>query len=86
MKYLKQFANQSDYQTFKESEEYVTPNVSYIVEEMGVYYEQGDFIIMTSESNPHVMEICYNQGWAASPYEMYASEAAAVTSIGNVFR
>ena len=32
MKYLKQFANQSDYQAFKESEDYILPNVSYIEE------------------------------------------------------
>ena len=44
-----------------------------------------DLIIMTSESNPEVMKVCYNQGWAASPYEMYASEAARVTSIGTAF-
>ena len=39
MKYLKQFANQSDYQTFKDSEDYVLPNVSYVVETNGVSYE-----------------------------------------------
>ena len=44
-----------------------------------------DLIIMTSESNPEVMKVCYNQGWAESPYEMYASEAAIVTSIGRAF-
>ena len=44
-----------------------------------------DLIIMTSESNPEVMKVCYNQGWAASSDEMYASEAARVTSIGTAF-
>ena len=44
-----------------------------------------DLIIMTKESNPEVMKVCYNQGWAASPNEMYASEAAIVTSIGTAF-
>lgn len=38
MKYLKQFANESDYQAFKESEEYITPNVSYVVENSGVSF------------------------------------------------
>ena len=41
---------------------------------------------MTRESNPKVMEVCYNQGWAASPDEMHASEAAKVTSIGTAFK
>ena len=44
-----------------------------------------DLIIMTKESNPEVMKVCHNQGWAASPDEMYASEAATVTSIGTAF-
>lgn len=30
MKYLKYFTNESDYQTFKDSEDYVLPNVSYV--------------------------------------------------------
>mgnify|MGYP003290262559 CR=1 FL=1 len=86
MKYLKYFTNESDYQTFKGSEDYVLPNVSYVVEGDKVKYNLEDFIIMTSESNPEVMKVCYNQGWAASPYEMYASEAAKVTSIGTAFQ
>jgi hypothetical protein len=86
MKHLKLFNDAASYEAFKNSEDFVTPNVSYIEEINEVKYNCADFIIMTSESNPEVMKICYNQGWAASPYEMYASEAAAVTSIGNVFR
>ena len=38
MKHLKQFANESDYQAFKESGEYITPNVSYVVENTGVMF------------------------------------------------
>lgn len=38
MKYLKQFANQSDYQAFKESEDYILPNVSSIVETESVEF------------------------------------------------
>lgn len=38
MKYLKQFANQSDYQAFKESEDYILPNVSFVEEINGVEF------------------------------------------------
>lgn len=42
-------------------------------------------IIMTSESNPVVMSVCYNQGWAANPDYMTKREAEKVTDIGNAF-
>lgn len=48
MKYLKYFTNESDYQTFKDSEEYILPNVSYIVEGDKVEYNaniETDIII-----------------------------------------
>ena len=38
MKYLKQFNQASEYEVFKESEDYVLPNVSYVVETKGVSY------------------------------------------------
>lgn len=38
MKYLKYFTNASDYQTFKDSEEYILPNVSYIEDSNVVMY------------------------------------------------
>ena len=38
MKYLKQFNQASEYEVFKEGEEYVLPNVSYVVETKGVSY------------------------------------------------
>jgi hypothetical protein len=85
MKYLKYFETEAGYASYKNGSDFITPNVSYIVETNDVQYTRGDFIIMTSESNPEVMKVCYNQGWAASPYEMYASEAASVTSIGTAF-
>jgi hypothetical protein len=44
-----------------------------------------DSVIMTSESNPRAMEVCYNQGWTASPEQMLASEAYKVTDIGTAF-
>ena len=85
MKYLKYFKTDADYQNYYNSDNFVTPNVSYVEDTKIVYYNPGDLIIMTRESNPKVMEVCYNQGWAASPDEMYASEAAKVTSIGTAF-
>ena len=39
MKYLKYFTNASDYQTFKESEEYILPNVSYVENSDVVMYD-----------------------------------------------
>ena len=44
-----------------------------------------DEVIMTSESNPRVMEVCYNQGWAANPDLMMKSEAMMVEDIGTAF-
>lgn len=38
MKYLKQFKQTSEYEVFKESEDYVLPNVSYIEEGNKVEY------------------------------------------------
>ena len=91
MKYLKYFKTDVDCQNYFSSDKFVTPNVSYAEGSDTIYFkpyveqETGDSIIMTSKSNPEVMKVCYNQGWAASPYEMHASEAARVTSIGTAF-
>ena len=41
--------------------------------------------IMTIDTNPEVLAICYAQGWCTNDKYMTASEAAAVTSIGTVF-
>ena len=38
MKYLKYFKQSSDYQSFKDSSEYILPNVSYVVTEDIVNY------------------------------------------------
>ena len=86
MKHLKYFKTDVDYQNYFKSDDFVTPNVSYVEDTNIVHYNPYDLIIMTRESNPKVMEVCYNQGWAASPSEMHASEAAKVTSIGNAFQ
>lgn len=40
----------------------------------------ADEIIMTIESNPEMLAICYSRGWCASDQYMTASEAASVTS------
>ena len=87
MKYLKYFKTDVDCQNYFSSDKFVTPNVSYAEDADIVYFKPytDDLIIMTSESNPEVMKVCYNQGWAASPYEMHASEAAKVKSIGTAF-
>lgn len=47
---------------------------------------KNDPIIMTSESNPEVLAICYAQGWCARSDRMYQQEAKAVTSIGTAFQ
>ena len=41
--------------------------------------------IMTIETNPEVLAICYAQGWAANADYMTKKEAESVTSIGTVF-
>ena len=45
MKYLKQFANESDFQAFKEGEDFVLPNVSYILGSEKVEFEEYRFIM-----------------------------------------
>lgn len=46
----------------------------------------ADEIIMTSESNPSVMAICFAKGWASHADYMTKKEAEAVTSIGTAFQ
>lgn len=41
--------------------------------------DNGKNIMMTSQSNPEVMRICYWKGWAENPSYMTYEEAAAVT-------
>ena len=97
MKYLKLFKTDIDYQNYIESDDCIKPNVSYAEDTDTVYYNpyinlpdnppvDEDFIILTYESNPAVMDICYYQGWAASPDVMYKSEAEKVTDIGTAFQ
>lgn len=42
MKYLKLFQQSNEYQTFKESSEFITPNVSYIVSDNTVNYSKNE--------------------------------------------
>lgn len=42
-------------------------------------------VIMTTTTNPEVLDICNAQGWCGSKY-MTATEAAAVTDIGTAFQ
>lgn len=42
--------------------------------------------IMTTATNAPVLAICYAQGWCANSNYMTDVEAAAVTSIGTVFK
>lgn len=45
-----------------------------------------DEIIMTSETNPEVLAVCYAQEWCASLDYMTKSEAEAVKNIGTYFQ
>ena len=50
------------------------------------YMGGHDEIIMTSETNPEVLAVCYAQGWCANADKMTQIEAEAVTTIGTAFR
>lgn len=45
-----------------------------------------DEIIMTSETNPEVLAVCYAQGWAKHADYMTKREAEKVTDIGTAFK
>ena len=74
MKYLKLFKTDVDYQNYIESDDCIKPNVSYAQDTDNLYYNpriDENPIILTNESNPAVMDICYYKGWDASPDVMY---------------
>lgn len=48
--------------------------------------QEEEIVIMTSESNPEMLAICYAQGWAKHSDYMTLKEAQKVTDIGEVFR
>lgn len=41
--------------------------------------------LMTTETNPQVLSVCYAKGWCANPNYMTFAEAAKVTNIGTTF-
>jgi hypothetical protein len=45
MKYLKKFNQASEYEAFKAGDEYITPNVSYVVEGSEVKFEKSNKIV-----------------------------------------
>lgn len=45
-----------------------------------------DNVIMTKDSNPQVLAICYANGLCQSPDIMYKEEAEAITDIGTLFK
>jgi hypothetical protein len=50
MKYLKKFQTNTDYQTFKESSDWVTPNLSAIEENNSLFYNKTAIIFYTLET------------------------------------
>lgn len=86
MKYIKLFSTKSEYDSAKSTLD--TPNVCLIEDTGEVIYnaDPSKAIIMTSETNPEVLAICYAQGWCASASKMTLAEARLVTSINTAFR
>lgn len=86
MKYIRLFQTEADFESNKASLE--KPYLCYVDETGEVKYANDPryVVIMTSESNPSVLAICYAQGWCSSPDKMTEAEAAAVTTIGNAFK
>lgn len=50
------------------------------------YVQRKAVIIMTKETNPEVLAICYAQGWCKSEEQMTDIEAAEVTSLNYAFK
>lgn len=50
MKYLKKFQTNTDYQTFKGGSDWLTPNVSAIEEDNGVFYNKETIIFYTVQT------------------------------------
>lgn len=47
--------------------------------------EKIENYLMTTETNPEVLSVCYAEGWCANPNYMTFAEAAKVTNIGTAF-
>lgn len=55
MKYLKKFKQEADYQSFKGSDEFETPNVSYVTENNECYFEPyKELIVNKLKREPYV--------------------------------
>lgn len=50
MKYLKEFSTESDYQAFKSSSDWVTPNVSFITKDETLVYNRPTIIFHTVQT------------------------------------
>ena len=60
------------------------PNVSYCENDDIVKYS-NDEVIMTTETNLGVLQVCYNKGFCHNPNFMTKTEASKVSDIGEVF-
>ena len=60
----------------------IITNVSYCQNDDIVKYSD-DEILMTTETNPEVLAICYARGWCHNPNFMTKTEASLVTNIGS---
>lgn len=80
------FANEAEYDEQKSSV-LEAPYVAMMSDTGDLKYQKdaAHVIIMTSESNPLVMALCYSKGIAASADKMTLAEALAVTDITGVF-
>ena len=86
MKYFKKFNNNKEYEEYVNSDNSLKHAISYISDTNGIRRGDENPVIMTINSNPEVMNICYKQGWCQSPFEMRLKEALAVTNVGDCFK
>lgn len=80
------FANEAEFDEQKVSV-LESPYVAMMSDTGDLKYQKDaqHIIIMTSDSNPLTMAVCYNKGIAASPDKMTLAEALAVTELGGIF-
>lgn len=80
------FANEAEFDEQKVSV-LESPYVAMMSDTGDLKYQKDAqrIIIMTSDSNPLTMAVCYNKNIAASPDKMTLAEALAVTELGGIF-
>lgn len=80
------FANEAEFDEQKVSV-LESPYVAMMSDTGDLKYQKDAqrIIIMTSDSNPLTMAVCYNKGIAASPDKMTLAEALAVTELEGIF-